>query len=288
MAPSSGDIYKNYFNDSTLSDLTILLSDRKVYVHRIILCRRSKYFNKLILNGIKVSEKIIALLSDTNSPFFQESSLKEIPLHGDDPVVMMAMFRYIYDLDYDTLRKDYTTIWQFLANVYIAADKYQVEGLGRDVTESMKYMLCDENMVDIESSGAEDFLAAVRIVFDNTTNQDGIGRPAMVDFCVYCINDLIELPEFKTLLNECENLGASILAHERLSLMLEGDWGCLGRVSHRGVIPRCLFCANVYSPSEIRKHREKSDWVCSNCLEKADPVCTEGHAPTSCKWFWYE
>ena len=132
MAPSSGDIYKNSFNDSTLSDLTILLSDRKVYVHRIILCRRSKYFNKLILNGFKVSEKIIALLSDTNSPFFQESSLKEIPLYGDDPGVMMALFRYIYDLPYEATAKD--PEWQILANVYIAADKYEVEGLPTNAT----------------------------------------------------------------------------------------------------------------------------------------------------------
>jgi len=63
MAPSPGDIYKTYFNDPTLSDLTILLSDRKVYVHRIILCRRSKYFNRLILNGFKVSlPAVVALL----------------------------------------------------------------------------------------------------------------------------------------------------------------------------------------------------------------------------------
>jgi len=67
IAPSSGDIYKTYFNVPTLSDLTILLSDQKVYVHRIILCRCSKYFNKLVLNGFKVSSSIASLIGDPNS-----------------------------------------------------------------------------------------------------------------------------------------------------------------------------------------------------------------------------
>jgi hypothetical protein len=53
MASSSGEIYKTYFNNPTLSDLTIVLSDQNVFVHRIVLCRRSKYFEKLVLNGLK-------------------------------------------------------------------------------------------------------------------------------------------------------------------------------------------------------------------------------------------
>lgn len=57
MAPSPGtdSYHKHFFNDPTLSDLTIRLSDRTVYVHRIVLCRRSAYFEKLILRGFKVS-----------------------------------------------------------------------------------------------------------------------------------------------------------------------------------------------------------------------------------------
>jgi len=68
MAPSSGSkitFNKHYFNDPTLSDLTIRLSDRTVHVHRIVLCRRSAYFEKLILGGFKVSttggSRVIAL-----------------------------------------------------------------------------------------------------------------------------------------------------------------------------------------------------------------------------------
>jgi hypothetical protein len=56
MAPSpDNNIYKAYFNDPTLSDLTIRLSDRNVHVHRIVLCRRFVYFEKLILGSFKVN-----------------------------------------------------------------------------------------------------------------------------------------------------------------------------------------------------------------------------------------
>ena len=53
--PPENNIYKAYFNDPTLSDLTIRLSDRTVHVHRIVLCRRSVYLEKLILGAFKVS-----------------------------------------------------------------------------------------------------------------------------------------------------------------------------------------------------------------------------------------
>lgn len=48
-------LYNTYFNDLTLSDLTIKLSDgKKIHAHRIVLCRRSKYFAKLITGGFNV------------------------------------------------------------------------------------------------------------------------------------------------------------------------------------------------------------------------------------------
>lgn len=48
-------LYKTYFNDSTLSDLTIKLSGRSVYVHRIVLCRGFEYFDKLLTGKFKVN-----------------------------------------------------------------------------------------------------------------------------------------------------------------------------------------------------------------------------------------
>lgn len=49
-------LYKTYFDDPTSSDLVIKLDDGKVlHAHRIILCRRSVYFAKLLGGSFKVS-----------------------------------------------------------------------------------------------------------------------------------------------------------------------------------------------------------------------------------------
>lgn len=57
-APES-KLYKAYFNDPTLSDLTIRLRDgTAVHAHRIVLCRGSAYFDSLITDRIKRVERV--------------------------------------------------------------------------------------------------------------------------------------------------------------------------------------------------------------------------------------
>lgn len=198
---------------------------------------------------------------------------------------MMAMFRYIYNLPYESVNEDSDADWQFLANVYVAADKYQVEGLGQDVVEHMHGLW---ELSEMESSFAEDFLAAVRIIFDGTTNQDYVGRSAMVNLCVCYIREMNELPEFKTLLNDCDDLGAGILAHSKLGLMLEGRWACRGSEGHRAAIPRCPYCTVPYSLSCIRVNRDKIFWACPDCEKKAQPICTDNHGPIVCDWVLFD
>jgi hypothetical protein len=55
------ELYKAYFDDATLSDLTIRLSDRVIQVHRIVLCRRSEYFAKLLTGRFKVCSLLRSL-----------------------------------------------------------------------------------------------------------------------------------------------------------------------------------------------------------------------------------
>ncbi|GAB7324821.1 hypothetical protein MBLNU13_g08657t3 [Cladosporium sp. NU13] len=125
MAPSPGTdttFHKHYFNDPTLSDLTIRPSDRTVHVHRIVLCRRSAYFEKLILGG------------------FKETGLKEVELHDDDPDAMIGLFRCIHDLPCDEpsrLEACLTTL-EFPAEICVVAEKYQVEGVQAKVAEEIE------------------------------------------------------------------------------------------------------------------------------------------------------
>jgi hypothetical protein len=50
---STHALWQDYFDDPTLSDLTIRLCDRVVHVHRIVLCRGSEYFAKLLTGSFK-------------------------------------------------------------------------------------------------------------------------------------------------------------------------------------------------------------------------------------------
>ena len=48
-------LYKAYFDDPSLSDFTIKLSDRSVHLHRVVLCRGSEYFANLLDGRFQVS-----------------------------------------------------------------------------------------------------------------------------------------------------------------------------------------------------------------------------------------
>ena len=58
--PLPSKLYKAYLNDPTLSDLKIQLSDRSVYAHRIVLCRGSAYFAKMLTGHFQVSHMPLA------------------------------------------------------------------------------------------------------------------------------------------------------------------------------------------------------------------------------------
>lgn len=196
---------------------------------------------------------------------------------------MMALFRYIYDLPYEPTDKD--SEWQFLARVYIAADKYEVEGLVKDVTRRMKLKFPRDGYL---ASSEEDFFAAVKLVFDNTISQDATGRTAMVDLCVCCIGEFKGLQEFQTLLSECDGLGAAIIAHEKLSLMLDGTYLCgPDEQEHRAAVPRCSSCGEEFTASEIRRYSRQLEWDCPCCYNASRPVCT-GHQGVItgfvCRW----
>lgn len=45
---------ESYFNNSALSDVSIILEDRTVPAHRVILCRGSDYFRKLLTRNFLV------------------------------------------------------------------------------------------------------------------------------------------------------------------------------------------------------------------------------------------
>ena len=60
------ELYKAFFDDATFSDLTIQLSHRTVRVHRIVLCRKSKYFTKLLTGQFQVCSDPLDMIRALN------------------------------------------------------------------------------------------------------------------------------------------------------------------------------------------------------------------------------
>jgi hypothetical protein len=215
---------------------------------------------------------------------------------------MMALFRCIYDLPCDEPSElaAYSTTLEFLAKICVVAEKYQVEGVQAKIAEQMEGTLWvrTENIVNMNSRHRrksqpepDDLLAAIKVVFNGTSQQDNVCRVTLVKFCVLCIRDLKRILGFSKLLSECGELGAAIIAHDSLSLSLEGSWGC-DDCRFRQAVPRCPKCKEKFSMSYIRNHRDESEWTCESgwCDATAAPMCLEWdeHCPAEITWEWEE
>jgi hypothetical protein len=106
IATMSSSVIKNYFDNPTFSDLTILLSDRRVNTHRIVLCRKSEYFKTILTGHFKVCLRSRYLFVSSRTDQMQESDAEEIELHEDDPQAIIALLRHIYDLPYQRDSRD--------------------------------------------------------------------------------------------------------------------------------------------------------------------------------------
>jgi hypothetical protein len=146
-------LHKTFFDDPTLSDLTIRLSDRTVYVHRIILYRGSEYSIKQLAGPFLVSLMRTPLqeglsLADIKK---KESGAKEIELHEDDPDAMIALLCFIYGHSYT---EDATQRWNIAlqphAMVFVVAEKYQVEALKQDICLNIRQILRSAEYLELE------------------------------------------------------------------------------------------------------------------------------------------
>ncbi|GAB7324820.1 hypothetical protein MBLNU13_g08657t2 [Cladosporium sp. NU13] len=187
MAPTPDfDVYKSYFNNPKFPTLPFALAKKQSTSTRSS-CRRSEYFEKLI-----------------DGPFMK-SNQKEIELHEDDPVVMEALFCYVYDCSYHEFYENTDSKLQFLADLYVAGQKYQVKGIEGNVAMYMDSILWYDIVCAFHSPpdpDTKDLLAALETTMAGTPSHDVVARRSMIRFCAAHIYELRQMPEFVTLLKE--------------------------------------------------------------------------------------
>lgn len=205
-------------------------------------------------------------------------------LHEDDPVAIDVVLRHMYDLPCNDALNEWSVSLESLAMIYVTADKYHVVSLKEKVHHKIqKHANCKR------LSETQDFLEALAVIITGTTQEDKGARATMINACVKHIEMLQKSSKFSALLRKYGDIGAEILQHDRLPLMLEGTWQC-GRVyRHAEAVPSCRKCHDPYSESYVRSHRHLKIWKCPNCQRAEQPVCLECGDEGECmfvNWQW--
>lgn len=192
----------------------------------------------------------------------------------------------MYDLPCNDALDEWLVSLKSLAMIYVTADKYQVMSLKEKVHRKMQGHANCKRL-----SETQDFLEALEVIITGTTPEDKSARTTMVNACVKHIAMLQKSSRFSALLRKHGDIGAEILQHDRLPLMLEGTWECFEWDEHHDdeVVPSCRRCARSYPAAYVRSHRHLKAWTCPNCLKKEQPVCWECESQGICsyvKWEW--
>ena len=278
-------LYKAFLDDPALSDLTICLSDRTVYAHRIVLCRGSEYFANMFTGRFQVSQMPTAPTNKARKLTLnqQESASNEIKLQEDDPNAMLALLRFLYGLPYDAEAKSkWLTSLQPHAEVYVVADKYQIEPLKETVAENMRKIItakaythkmgflryCDS------FKNSDDFFGALHIILEVTTTQDIHSRKVLVDFLIQNIDFFRKQNELLSLFKEYPELAVEIISHKDLETEAEGFWMCFSDDCDTNV-PSCGACKVPFQPYYLRRYRYDDQWECQACKSFDQPICLE-------------
>lgn len=247
---------KTYFDDPSLSDLTIKLSDRSVHVHRIVLCRGSKYFEKLITGQFQVPMPSIRrsyCLAHSLTARSQESNSKITELQDDDPEAMIALLRFLYGLPYGPDAIEWHDGRSLLPHVlvYTAAEKYQVEELQARCFATIESNLRNNNKNMLNGDDPSDFLDALREMFVGTPSEDNEGRRLFVMHCAEHLRQYARNEAFMTLVAQIPELGAELIGGWfRHGEPGEGNFGMYGSP--------CYTCG---------QWKKDSDGLCENCEE---------------------
>ena len=164
---------------------------------------------------------------------------------------------------------------QFLAATYVAAAKYQLEGLEDKIYREMEDIVTKHKLSRGESEQLNDFLRAVEIVAAGCTREDCRMRALVVDYCFWNLSALTNggTEPFSTLIDNSDldaEMFARLISDRTLSPM-EGSWFSDGKW-HPDAIPLCACCSRQYPKRLIATNRDEESWTCPSCQNKDTPV----------------
>ncbi|KAF1816244.1 hypothetical protein P152DRAFT_115506 [Eremomyces bilateralis CBS 781.70] len=109
-----------YFNNRTHSDIEVHVGQRRLFLHRLILCQASGFFKGLLESS----------LAETASPV--------IPLESYDEYAVCTMFRFLYLADRpETLKSEVNSLTLTeLLDLWIIADKYDIGPAVSEIEEN--------------------------------------------------------------------------------------------------------------------------------------------------------
>lgn len=170
---------------------------------------------------------------------------------------MMAVLRHMYELPFVDCHGD-DCVLQDYAKIYIAADKYQVNGLKLAISDKMKHIVETETCRFTNrrsDSGFFDFVYALKTIVKGTTTGDLHAREVMVKACVANLRYIHKEPEFLSLLMESADLGAAIIGHKDFEYGAGGAWETEGECRHH-VLVVCPHCG-AYVEEDIFERRKR-------------------------------
>ncbi|KAI8664495.1 BTB domain-containing protein [Fusarium keratoplasticum] len=173
-----------YFNQDTLSDLSVTCDGQTFKVHRLILCAHSKYFSKQL-----------------NGPW-KESSEQVINIQDFDVGVVEAMLHFMYNFDYTNVNG--TSSMVFEAQIYQIADKYDIDSLKEHATKRFGAAL------DI-GWPMDDFPLAITVAYTTSPLEDRGLRDLIIETSSQHIDDLLGKGYFCEVLRTTNDFAADLV-----------------------------------------------------------------------------
>ncbi|ROV90761.1 hypothetical protein VMCG_09411 [Cytospora schulzeri] len=106
--------YQSFYNNPSLSDVTLVFSGRRLPVHKVILAAKNKYFRA-----------------------FAEATATEVELHDDNPDALERLIKCLYGFDVDILSEHY-------AKPLVRADPMEVPPRGGWSDDAAKNCLASQ------------------------------------------------------------------------------------------------------------------------------------------------